>query len=57
MLSALDLARRIEHGELPLAAVVGACADGSRRGKPRSARSRRSTWLGPNGRPEAPANG
>jgi Asp-tRNA(Asn)/Glu-tRNA(Gln) amidotransferase A subunit family amidase len=27
MLSALDLARRIEHGELPLAAVVGACAD------------------------------
>jgi Asp-tRNA(Asn)/Glu-tRNA(Gln) amidotransferase A subunit family amidase len=27
MLSALDLARRIERGELPLAAAVGACAD------------------------------
>ena len=27
MLSALDLARRIERAELPVAAVVGACAD------------------------------
>ena len=27
MLSALDLARRIERGELPVAAVLGACAD------------------------------